>query len=63
MYGHIALSSVEYFQVYLGVKTCEVFLSFQAVILLGSVVLTQWLLCIHWFTSLLIFTGFFIEYA
>ena len=29
MYGHIALSSVEHFQVYLGVKTCEVFFLFK----------------------------------
>ena len=39
--------------VYLGVKTCEVFLSFVAIIFLGSIVLTsQWLICIHCFTSL-----------
>ena len=38
---------------YPGVKTCEVFLSFVAIIFLGSIVLTsQWLICIHCFTSL-----------
>ena len=29
MYGHIALSSVEHFQVYRGVKTCEIFFLFK----------------------------------
>ena len=48
--------------VYLGVKTCEVFLCFLAIILLGSIVLTsQWLLCIHCFTSLESFIGFYTE--
>ena len=43
---------------YLDVKTCEVFLCFLAIIFLGSIVLTsQWLLCIHCFTSLISFTG------
>ena len=46
--------------IYLGVKTCEVFLCFLAIIFLGSTVLTsQWLLCIHCFTSLVSFTGFY----
>ena len=46
--------------VYLGVKTCEVFLCFLAIIFLGSIVLSsQWLLCIHCFTSLVSFTGFY----
>ena len=49
-------------QVYLGVKTCEVFLCFLATIFLGSIVLSsQWLLCIHCFTSLVSFTGFYTE--
>ena len=48
--------------VYLGVKTCEVFHSFLAIIFLGSIVLTsQWLLCIHCFTSLVSFTDFYPE--
>ena len=48
------------FSVYLGVKTCEVFLCFLAIIFLGSIVLSsQWLLCIHCFTSLVSFTGFY----
>ena len=48
------------FRVYLGVKTCEVFLCFLAIIFLGSNVLSsQWLLCIHWFMSLVSFTGFY----
>ena len=47
-------------QGYLGVKTCEVFLCFLATIFLGSIVLSsQWLLCIHCFTSLVSFTGFY----
>ena len=42
----------------LGVKTCEVFLCFLAIIFLGPIVLTSlWLLCIHCFTSLVSFTG------
>ena len=46
--------------VYLGVKTCEVFLCFQASIFPGSIALSsQWLLCIHRFTSLVSFTGFY----
>ena len=46
--------------VYLGVKTCEVFHSFLATIFLGSIVSTsQWLLCIHCFTSLVSFTDFY----
>ena len=45
--------------VYLGVKICEVFLCFLATIFLGSIVLTS--LCIHCFTSLVSFTGFYIE--
>ena len=50
------------FRVYLGVKTCEVFLCFPAIIFLGSTVLTsQWLLCIHCFTSLVSFTGFYTD--
>ena len=49
-------------KVYLGVKTCEVFLCFLAIFFLGSIVLTsQWLLCIHCFTSLVSFTGFYTE--
>ena len=48
--------------VYLGVKTCEVFLCFVSIIFLGSIVLTsQWLLCIHCFTSLISFTSFYTE--
>ena len=48
--------------VYLGVKTSEVFLCFLATIFLGSFELTsQWLLCIHCFTSLVRFTGFYSE--
>ena len=48
--------------VYLGVKTCEVFLCFLSIIFLGSIVLTsQWLLCIHCFTSLISFTSFYTE--
>ena len=48
--------------VYLGVKTCEVFIFFVAIIFLGSIVLTsQWLICIHCFTSLVSFTGFYSE--
>ena len=48
--------------VYLGVKTCEVFHSFLAIIFLGSIVLTsQRLLCIHCFTSLVSFTYFYPE--
>ena len=51
-----------YFRVYLGVKTCEVFLCFLAIVFLGSIVLTSlWLLCIHCFTSLVSFTGFYTE--
>ena len=47
------------FRVYLVVKTCEVFLSFLAIIFLGSIVLSsQWLLCIHCFMSLVSFTEF-----
>ena len=43
-------------------KTCEVFLCFLAIIFLGSILLTsQWLLCIHCFTSLVSFTGFYSE--
>ena len=46
----------------LGVKTCEVFLCFLAIVFLGSIVLTsQWLLCIHCFTSFVSFTGFYTE--
>ena len=46
----------------LGVKTCEVFLCFLAIVFLGSVVLTsQGLLCIHCFTPLVSFTGFYTE--
>ena len=46
----------------LGVKSCEVFLCFLAIIFLGSIVLTsQWLLCIHCFTSLVSLTGFYTE--
>ena len=49
-------------RVYLGVKTCEVFLCFQAIIFLGSIALSsQWLLCIHCFTSLVSFRGFYTE--
>ena len=48
------------FWVYLAVKTCEVFLCFLAIIFLGSNVLTsQWLLCTHFFTSAVSFTGFY----
>ena len=48
--------------VYLGVKTSEVFLSFVAITFLSSIVLTsQWLICIHCFTSLVSFTGFHTE--
>ena len=44
--------------VYLGVKTCEVFLCFLAVIFLGSIVLiSQWLLCSHCFMSLVSLTA------
>ena len=43
-------------------KTCEVFLCFLAIIFLGSILLTsQWLLCIHCFTPLVSFTGFYSE--
>ena len=50
------------FRVYLGVKTCEVFLCFLDFIFLGSIVLAfQWLLCIHCFTSLVSFKGFYTE--
>ena len=50
------------FRVFLSVKTCEVFLFFLIIIFLGYIVLTpQWLLCIHCFTSLVSFTGFFTE--
>ena len=43
-------------------ETCEVFLCFLAIILLGSIVLTsQGLLCIHCFMSLVSFTGFYTE--
>ena len=50
------------FRVYHGVKTCEVFLCFLAFIFLGSIVLaSQWLLCIHCFTSLVSFKGFYTE--
>ena len=47
----------------LGVKTCEVFLCFLAIFFSrSSIVLTsQWLLCIHCFTSLVSFTGFYTE--
>ena len=46
-------------RVYLGVKTCEVFLCFRAIIFLSCIVLTyQWRLCIYCFTSLVSFTGF-----
>ena len=46
----------------LGVKTCKVFLCFLAIVFLGSIVLTsQWLLCIHCFTSLVSFKGFYTE--
>ena len=49
--------------VILGVKTCEVFLRFLAIIFLRSVVLTsQRLLCINCFTSLVCYTGFYTEY-
>ena len=45
-----------------GVKICEVFLCFLAIIFLGSIVLTShWLLCIDRFTSLVRFTGFYTE--
>ena len=48
--------------VYLGVKTYEVFLCFLAIIFLGSIALSsQWLLCIHCFTALVSFTGFYTE--
>ena len=48
--------------VYLGVKTYEVFLCFLAIIFLGSIALSsQWLLCIHRFTLLVSFTGFYTE--
>ena len=48
----------------LGVKTCEVFLCFLAIIFHGSIVLTfQWLVYINYFfTSLLSFTGFYTKY-
>jgi len=50
------------FWVYLGVKTCQVFLCSLAIIFVVSNVLTsQWLLCIHCFTSLVSFTGFYTE--
>ena len=50
------------FLVFLGVKTCEVFLFFLVIIFLGTIVLTpQWLLCIHCSTSLVSFTGFYTE--
>ena len=50
------------FRVFLSVKTCEVFLFFLVIIFLGYFVLTpQWLLCIHCFTSLVSFTGFYTE--
>ena len=40
-------------RVILGIKTCEVFLCFLAIIFLGFIVLTSyWLLCINCFTSL-----------
>ena len=53
---------IDDFRVYLGVKTCEVFLCFLAIIFLGSIVLaSQWLLCIHCFTSLVSFKGFYTE--
>ena len=46
-------------RVYLGVKTCEVFLCFRAIIFLSCIVLNyQWRLCIYCFTSLVSFTGF-----
>ena len=40
-------------RVILGIKTCEVFLCFLAIIFLGFIVLTSyWLLCVNCFTSL-----------
>ena len=43
-------------------KTCKVFLCFLAIIFLGTILLTsQWLLCIHCFTPLVSFTGFYSE--
>ena len=55
-------SAINQFGLILGVKTCEVFLCFLAIVFLGSIVLTsQWLLCIHCFTSLVSFTGFYTE--
>ena len=47
------------FQVYLGVKTCEVFCSFLTIIFL--VLTSQWLLCTHCFMSLMSSTGFYTE--
>ena len=45
--------------VILGVKTCEILLSFLAIIIFDSIVLnSRWLLCINCFTSLVSFTGF-----
>ena len=44
-------------------KTCEVFLYFLALIILGSIVLTSyWLLFINYLTSLMRFSGFYTEY-
>ena len=58
----ISIINTLFFRVNLGVKTCEVFLCFLVIIFLGSIVLTsQWLLCIHCFTSLVSFAGFYIE--
>ena len=58
----IANHSIQKLRLILGVKTCEVFLCFLAIVFLGSIVLTsQWLLCIHCFTSLVSFTGFYTE--
>ena len=55
------LSRVIILGLLLGVKTREVFIWFLAILIfLGSIVLTpQWLLCIHCFTSLVSFTGFY----
>ena len=49
--------------VYLGVKTSEIFpRCFLSNIFLGSIVLTShWPLCIHCFTSLVSFIGFYTE--
>ena len=45
-----------------GVKICEGFFCFLAIIFLGPILTSHWLLYIYCFTSLRRFTGFYSEY-